>query len=369
MAKKKYVRRDFLKKTGVATVAASATALSAPHLLAGPRKHRWKMVSTWPPNFPILQTGVERFAKRVKELTNGQLTIQVFAAGELVPAFGAFEAVSKGMVQAGSGASYYWAGKSSAAQWFTSVPFGLNAQGMNSWLYGGGGLKLWEETYAPFNLIPRPSGNTGMQMGGWFNKEINSIADFKGLKMRIPGLGGKVIKKVGGAPILLPGGEIFTSLERGVIDATEFVGPLHDSRMGFYKAAKYYYTPGWHEPGSVLEVFFNKKAYEKLPKHLQGALDAAAAENNIWMLAEFDAKNGEALQTLITKHKVDIRHFTAETLDELRKVAMVVRQEEAEKDPQAMKVHLAFNRFQDQVGKWSSLGEQAYHELIAKSLR
>ncbi|MBF0447782.1 MAG: twin-arginine translocation signal domain-containing protein [Magnetococcales bacterium] len=359
-------RRDFIKKSsGVAAVAAS-TILGAPAVMASSRKHRWQMVSTWPPNFPLLQTGVERFANRVKELTDGQLTIQVYAAGELIPAFGSFEAVSKGMVQAGSGASYYWAGKSTAAQWFTSVPFGLNAQGMNAWLYAGGGLQLWEETYAPFNLIPRPSGNTGLQMGGWFNREINSIDDFKGLKMRIPGLGGKVIDKVGGTPVLLPGGEIFTSLERGVIDATEFVGPLHDMRMGFYKAAKYYYTPGWHEPGSVLEVFFNKQAYEKLPKSLQGALDAAAAENNIWMLAEFDAQNGAALEVLINQHKVSVRRFSKETLDQLRTVALEVREEEAQKDAQAKKVHLAFNAFQEKVGLWGSFSEQVYYDLIAK---
>ncbi len=368
MKNSKIKRRDFLKKTGTAAAAASTTALAAPNVIAGPRKHRWKMVSTWPPNFPLFQTGVDRLAKRVKELTDGQLTIEVYAAGELIPAFGSFEAVSKGMVQAAAGASYYWAGKSTAAQWFSAVPFGLNAQGMNSWLYAGGGLELWEETYAPFNLVPRPYGNTGVQMGGWFNKEMNSLDDFKGLKMRIPGLGGKVIKKVGGAPVLLPGGEIFTSLERGVLDATEFVGPLHDMRMGFHKAAKYYYTPGWHEPGTVLEVFFNKKSYDKLPKNLQGALDLAAAENNLWMLAEFDAQNGQALRTLINEHGVQIRRFSDETLSQLRKVALEVREEEAEKDAQAKKVHLAFNAFQDKVGAWSAVSEQAFHQLISKKV-
>jgi TRAP-type mannitol/chloroaromatic compound transport system substrate-binding protein len=368
MSKKNIKRRDFLKKTGAVTAVGAGAVIAAPNVLASSRKHRWKIVSTWPPNSPLFQTGVERFAKRVKELTAGQLTIQVYAAGELIPAFGAFEAVSKGMVQAGAGASYYWAGKSSAAQWFSSVPFGLNAQGMNSWFYAGGGLKLWEETYAPFNLIPRPCGNTGLQMGGWFNKEITSVDDFKGLKMRIPGLGGKVIKKMGGTPVLLPGGEIFTALERGVLDATEFVGPLHDMRMGFYKAAKYYYTPGWHEPGTVLEVFFNKKAYEKLPKNLQAALDAAAAENNIWMLAEFDAQNGNALRTLINKHNVQIRYFSDETLSKLHKVALEVRQEEADKDAQAEKVHQAFNKFQDRVGVWSAVSEKVYHQQIAKNV-
>ena len=197
------------------------------------------MVTTWPSGLPVLQTGCERLAKLVGELSGGRLTIKVYAANELVPALGIFDAVSNGTVEMGSGASYYWAGKTPAAQWFAAVPFGMNAQGMSAWFHGGDGLKLWEETYAPFNLIPRPGGSTGVQMGGWFNKKINSIEDFKGLKMRIPGLGGKVLAKAGATVVLTAGGEIFTNLERGVIDATEWVGPLHDNRMGFYQAAKY----------------------------------------------------------------------------------------------------------------------------------
>jgi len=241
------------------------------------------MVTTWPPKLPYLQTGADRFAERVKEISGGRLTIQVFAGGELVPPLGAFDAVTDGTVEMASGAAYYWAGKAPATQWFAAVPFGMNAQGMAAWFYGGDGLKLWEEVYAPFNLIPRPGGNTGVQMGGWFNKKIETIEDYKGLKMRIPGLGGKVVAKAGGTVVLTPGGEIFTNLERGVIDATEWVGPLHDLRMGFYKAAKYYYYPGWHEPGTTLEYIFNKKAYESLPKDLQMILDMASAESYAWM--------------------------------------------------------------------------------------
>ncbi len=256
-------RRDFLKKAGMTAAGAlAATAglaacaqekqeeAKAPEAKApavqAKKTHEWKMVTTWPPNLPVLQTGAERFAKRVEEATGGQLKIQVFAGGELVPPLGVFDAVSEGTVECGSGAAYYWAGKVPAAQWFAAVPFGFNAQGINAWFYSGGGLQLWEEVYAPFNVIPRPQGNTGVQMGGWFRKDMNTIDDYKGLKMRIPGLGGKVISKAGGTVVLLPGGEIFTSLERGVIDATEWVGPMHDLRMGFYKAAKNYYYHGWH---------------------------------------------------------------------------------------------------------------------------
>jgi TRAP-type mannitol/chloroaromatic compound transport system substrate-binding protein len=323
------------------------------------------MVTTWPPNLPVLQTGAVRFAKRVKEATDGRIRIQVFAGGELVPPLGVFDAVSSGTVEVGSGASYYWAGKVPAAQWFSAVPFGFNPQGINAWFYSGGGLKLWEEVYAPFNLIPRPQGNTGVQMGGWFRKKMDSIDDFKGLKMRIPGLGGKVIAKAGGTVVLLPGGEIFTSLERGVIDATEWVGPMHDLRMGFYKAAKYYYYPGWHEPGTCLEVMFNKKVYESLPKDLQAILDAVAMETNLWSLSEFESGNGAALQELITKHKVNLIRFPEQLLDKLRGMANETLEEEARKDAMSKKVHNAFKKFKNQVGVWGSISENAYYNVIA----
>jgi TRAP-type mannitol/chloroaromatic compound transport system substrate-binding protein len=240
----------------------------------------------------------------------------------------------------------------------------LNARGMAAWFYGGNGLKLWEETYAPFNLIPRPGGSTGVQMGGWFNKKINTVADFKGLKMRIPGLGGKVVAKAGGTVVLTPGGEIFTNLERGVIDATEWVGPLHDLRMGFYQAAKYYYYPGWHEPGTYLEYFFNKKADESLPKDLQVILDVACGENEHWVLTQFDAQNGAALQELITKHKVELIRFPEEVLESLRKLSDEVVSEEAAKTPIATKVNEDFRKFQKVVGTWGTVSEKAYYEVI-----
>ncbi len=359
-------RRDFLKKTGAGAAAAVAgTAVAAPAVWAKGKTYNWKMVTTWPPNLPVLQTGAERFAKRVGQVSEGRIKIKVFAGGELVPPMNVFDAVSQGTVECGSGASYYWAGKVPAAQWFAAVPFGLNAQGINAWLYSGGGLKLWEEVYAPFNLIARPQGNTGVQMGGWFRKEMKTIDDYKGLKMRIPGLGGKVIAKAGGTVVLLPGGEIFTSLERGVIDATEWVGPMHDLRMGFYKAAKYYYYPGWHEPGTCLEVMFNKKKYDSLPKDLQAIIDAVAMETNLWSLSEFEAGNGAALQELITKHKVQLVRFPDELLGSLRKLAKETMEEEAAKDAVSRKVHEAFKKFKEQVGIWGSVSENAYYNVIA----
>ena len=363
-------RRDFLKKAGtVAAAAAATTAVAAPKVWAKEKTYNWKMVTTWPPNLPVLQTGAERFAKRVEEATGGRIKIKVFAGGELVPPLGVFDAVSDGSVECGSGAAYYWAGKAPAAQWFAAVPFGLNPQGINAWFYSGGGLELWEEVYAPFNVVPRPQGNTGVQMGGWFRKPMVTIADYKGLKMRIPGLGGKVVAMAGGTVVLLPGGEIFTSLERGVIDATEWVGPMHDLRMGFYKAAKYYYYPGWHEPGTCLEVIFNKKVYDALPRDLQITLDAVAAETNMWSLCEFEAGNGAALQELISKHNVNLVRFPEPLLDDLRKLAKETLEEAANKDAQSRKVHEAFKKFKKQVGVWGSVSENAYYNVIADKFK
>jgi len=370
-------RRDFLKKAGLGAAAAAVTTagvvgcgekkeetkVEAPAVVTK-KTYNWRMVTTWPPKLPVLQDGCERLAKRIEELSDGRIKIQVFAAGELVPALESFQSVSDGTVEVGSGAAYYWAGKEPATQWFAAVPFGMNGQGMSAWFHGGDGLKLWEETYAPFNLVPRPGGSTGVQMGGWFNKKINTIDDYKGLKMRIPGLGGKVVAKAGGTVVLLPGGEIFTSLERGVIDATEWVGPLHDLRMGFYQAAKYYYYPGWHEPGTYLEYFFNKKVYDELPKDLQNIIDAACVETEHWVLAQFEARNGQALQTLINEKKVELIQFPDEVLAELRKLADEVLAEEAAKTPMATKVNDAFKAFQKIVGTWGSISETAYYNII-----
>jgi len=251
-----------------------------------------------------------------------------------------------------------------AAQWFTSVPFGLNAQGMNTWLYHANGLALWEETYAPFGLVPRPAGNTGVQMGGWFNREIRSMEDLKGLKMRIPGLGGKVLAKAGATVVLLPAGEIYTSLERGVIDATEWVGPAHDVRMGFQKIAKFYYAPGWHEPGSALEIMINKKAYDALPKDLAGIIDAAAARLNVEMLAEFERENALAVNGLLAGGKVTLKTFPDQVLSGLKALSEEVLREEAGKDPQARKVHEAFLAFRKEASSWSGISEKLYYEKI-----
>jgi len=341
-------------KNGAPQQAASGGAAPAA------KTFEWKMVTTWPPNFPIFQEGVEQFAADVNKISNGQLKIKVYAGGELVPPLQTFDAVSQGTVELGHGAAYYWAGKIPAAQFFTAVPFGMNAQGMNAWLYGGGGLDLWREVYAKHNLVPFPMGNTGVQMGGWFNKKINSIDDLKGLKMRIPGLGGKVIAKAGGTPVLLAGGEIYTSLERGNIDATEWVGPFHDERLGLYRAAKYYYYPGWHEPGPVLELIVNKKAYESLPENLKKAIEVAAASSNVWMLSQFEAKNLQALRKLKEQDHVEVLPFPDDVLKALKGYTKEVLDEQSAVDPEFKKVYDAYTAFSKDNDSWNALSEAAY---------
>jgi len=336
-----------------------ATGGSAAPVAKG-KTYNWKLVTTWPPNFPIFQEGVERFAKDVKALSDGRLDIKVFAGGELVPPLQAFDAVSQGTVEMSHGAAYYWAGKIPAGQFFTAVPFGLNAQGMNAWLYAGGGLELWRELYKPYNLVPFPMGNTGVQMGGWFNKKIDSIADLKGLKMRIPGLGGKVFAKAGGTPVLMAGGEIYTALDRGTIDATEWVGPFHDERLGLYRAAKYYYYPGWHEPGPVLELNVNARAWSSLTPDLQKAIEIAASATNTWMLAQFEAKNLQALAKLKDEHHVQVYEFPNEVIAELRRMSAVVLEEEAAKDADFKRIYQAYKAFAEDNDSWNALSEAAY---------
>ena len=252
-------RRNFLKTLGGSL--ALTTPLISKNVSSNTKnEYKWKMVTSWPKNFPGLGTGAENLANLITNLSNNRIMVKVFGANELVPPLEVFDFVSNGGAEIGHSGAYYWKGKSQACQFFSSVPFGLNAQEMNAWLYYGQGIELWEKLYNSFNLIPRPAGNTGVQMGGWFNKKINKVSDLQGLKMRIPGLGGDVLSRAGGVPVTLAGSEIFTALQTGVIDATEWVGPYNDRAFGLHKVAKYYYYPGWHEPGPSIECIINKQA-------------------------------------------------------------------------------------------------------------
>jgi len=318
------------------------------------------MVTTWPKNFPGLGTGANALAELIGEMSGGRIRIKVYGASELVPAFEVFDAVSRGTVQMGHGAAYYWKGKSEAAQFFSSIPFGMTAQEMNGWLYHGGGLELWTELYAPFGLVPAAAGNTGVQMGGWFNKEINSVADLQGLKMRIPGLGGEVLKRAGGTPVNLPGGELFTSLQSGAIDATEWVGPYNDLAFGLYKAAKYYYYPGFHEPGTTLEAIVNKVALEGLSADLQSIVLNACKVVNLDMLAEYTARNPAALETLLKQHAVDMRPYPDDVIAKLRTLSEEVVAEIAQKDELSQKVFASYQKFLSQAREWTRISEISY---------
>lgn len=328
------------------------------------QRFHWKMVTTWPANFPIIQVGVERFADDVREMSRGRLDIQVFAGGELVPALGVFDAVSQGSVEMGHGSPYYWAGKVPAAQFFSSVPFGMTVKGMQAWLYHGDGLKLWREIYQPFNLIPFPMGNSGVQMGGWFNKKIESIDDLKGLRMRIPGLGGKVFKKAGGNPVLMAGGEIYTALERGTIDATEWVAPYHDLRLGLNRAAKYYYYPGWHEPGTEFELMVNMGHWQELPDDLKKIVEIAAGATSEWIYSAMEYYNSQALQEIKQKQNIEMLEFPADVLAELRRMTRVTLQEEAAATPDFKKVYDSYSAFSEKYADWSSLSTDAYRRSL-----
>lgn len=353
-----YFAHDSINPTTTAGVDAPVSTPAEPEK----KVYNWQMVTSWPKNFPGMGTAPEYFAKNIKEMSDGRLNIKVYGGGELVPPLGVFDAVSSGKVQMGHSGAYFWKGKVPAAQFFTSVPFGMNAQEMNAWIHSGGGLELWEELYEPFNVIPLAGGNTGVQMGGWFNKEINSLDDIQGLKMRIPGLGGEVFNRAGGTAVTIPGSELFTSLKTGVIDATEWVGPYNDLAFGFHQAAKYMYYPGWHEPGSVMELSVNKQAFESLPKDLQAIVRTAARDLNARMMDEYTAFNNQALTELVEKHGVQVRRFPDDVLSKLKVISEEVLQEMADNDPKIAKVYKSFKDFKAQSQSYHKLTEEAFYD-------
>ena len=354
-------RRNFVAAAGAATLLGACgqkqDCSQAGDGSSAKETIEWSMVTTWPPGFPGLGTSAEYLAELIGRLSDGRLTVKVFGAGELVPALEVFDAVSLGSVQMGHGASYYWKGKLPAASFFSSVPFGLNAQEMNGWLLKGGGLELWQELYAPFNLVPLPGGNTDLQMAGWFNKEIKSVDDLKGLKMRIPGLGGEVLKRAGGNPELIAGGEIFSALEMGRIDAAEFVGPYNDLAFGLYKAAKYYYYPGWQEPGTTLEAIINKQALEALPKDLQEIVKSACLTANADMLAEFTEKNNESLNVLVTKHGVQLKKLPDDVLARLEEISETLVAEQGQADDLAKRIYASYIDFKTKANEWKKISQ------------
>ena len=361
MATRHIKRRSFLQGAGVTSLAASA--LPAPAIAAS--KRRLRMVTTWPKNLPGLGTSAERLAKRIGILTSGELDIKVLAAGEFIPALQAFDAVSSGAADLYSGAEYYWQGKSQAFNFFTAVPFGMTATELNAWIYHGGGQELWDELAARFNIKPFMAANTGHQMGGWFRKEINTLEDFKGLKIRMPGLGGEVMRRLGAAAVTLSGSDIFLNLQNGAIDATEWIGPWNDLALGFYQVAKYYYWPGFHEPGSSLALGVNLDVWNSLtPLHQEIIRTACAAEND-YTLAEFNYYNAQSLKILVEKHKVNLRRFSAEIMAELKRLSADVLEEAAATDDITARVYASFKESLASSRAWTRISDQAFVEARA----
>lgn len=356
-------RREFVGGLAVAaglTGCAKSDALCESGTASSSETFEWSCVTSWPPKFPGLGMAPEHLATRIEAASGGRMKIKVYGGGELVPPFEVFDAVSRGTVEMGHGAAYYHKGKVDAAQFFTAIPFGMTFMELNSWIYYGGGTELWRELYAPHNLVPFLCGNTGVQMGGWFNKEINSIADLKGLKMRIPGLGGEVLRRAGGTPVTLPGAEIFTSLQSGTIDATEWVGPYNDVSFGLHKAAKYYYSPGWQEPGPGLECIINQAAWDSLPADLQALVEITCQSITTDMAAEYSYGNTNSLQQLLHDPNVELREFPEDVLQHLEAITNDVVAEMMANDPASAKIGESFYAYLEKTRQNSHITEYAY---------
>ncbi len=329
---------------------------------------KWRLQSSFPKSLDTIYGGAEDLAARVSAATGGKFQISVFAAGEIVPPFQVLDAVQNGTVQAGHTASYYYFGKDPTFAFGTALPFGLNARQQNAWMYHGGGLELMRAFYKDYNVIQFPAGSTGAQMGGWFRKEINSVADMQGLKIRIAGLGGVVMSRLGAVPQQIGGPDIYPSLEKGTIDAAEWVGPYDDEKLGFQKVAKYYYYPGWWEGGASLEVMVNLKAWNELPREYQAILESAAAEANVHMQAKYDARNTAALKRLLSQG-VQLRPFPADVMRAAYLESEKLYAEIAKENPKFSKVFESWAAFRADAIPWSSIADGRFDDFMAAAVR
>ena len=346
-------------------IAAAASAFPKPAIAQGVRE--LKMVTTWPKTFPGFQASAERVGQSITAMSAGRLQVKVFAAGQLVGAFEAFDAVSSGLADMYHGAENYWGGRSAAFPYFCAVPFGFTAAEMNAWVYYGGGQALWDELSAGFGLKPFLCGNTGPQMGGWFNKELTSIELFKGLRYRMPDPGGEVLRRLGAVVVNLPGGEIIAALQSGAIDASEFAGPWVDMAFGLHKAAKYYYYPGFHEPGSALSFAINKRLWDGLGPTERSVIETAAASENNLSLAEMTVNNAASLQLLGNDPAIQIRKFDDSILQSLGNISGEVLAETSRKDELTRRVYDSFMKFRTAAVRWSEISDRAY--LNARALK
>lgn len=326
----------------------------------GGEVHRWRMVTSWPPNFPGFGSSANRLAERIGELSDGRIEIEVYAAGELVPAFEVFDSVSRGTMQMAHSSPTYWRGIMPAAPLFSSRPFGMLPSEHHAWLYHGGGLELWRELYGERNVVPFVSGNTGAQMGGWFKRAIDSPEDLRGLKMRMSGLGGEVIQEAGAVAVSLPGAELFTSLQTGAIDATEWNGPFNDMAFGLHEVADLYYYPGWHEPSGVLECLVSKDVYDGLAPGLRHVIENACMAETNYVFAEFNARNQRALAELVDEHGVDVRPFPDSVLEALRMHSQTVMQRLSGEDADFARVHAAYDEYARSIIEFHRVSEGLY---------
>jgi TRAP-type mannitol/chloroaromatic compound transport system substrate-binding protein len=370
-------RRNLLKGAGLGLLAGVAAGARAADLPMGSRQGprakdgavadlpavRWRLASSFPKSLDTIYGAGEALCNRVAQLTGGKFQIRSFAGGELVPGLQVLDAVQQGTVECGHSASYYYVGKDMAFAFDTCLPFGLTARMQNAWMYAGGGLKLTRELFREYNIINFPGGSTGVQMGGWFRKEIRSLADLKGLKMRIPGLGGQIMARLGAVPQTLAGGDIYPALERGALDATEWVGPYDDEKLGFHKVAKHYYYPGWWEGGPQISFYVNVKKWQELHESYRAAFEVATAEANVQMLADYDAKNPQALARLV-KQGVKLHPFPKDVLEAARKAAFATYEEEAGKSAAFKRIYADWKRFLDSSVQWFKVAEASYANFL-----
>ena len=378
-------RRFFLKEAGVAAAAVALAACGkteekaapaatapapsgAPAVVTGGPQVSWRLASSFPKSLDTIFGGAETISKRVAAITNNKFQIQVFAGGEIVPPFGVVDAVQNATVQCCHTAPYYFFGKDPTFAFACAIPFGMNARQQNAWMYHGGGMQLYRDFVKEYNIISFPAGNTGAQMGGWFRKEIKTVADLKGLKMRIGGFAGTVLAKLGAVPQQIPGGDIYPSLEKGTIDAAEWVGPYDDEKLGFYKVAKNYYYPGWWEGGPELDLFVNIKAWTELPKDYQAALEAACYEANMDMLAKYDALNPPALRRLLA-NGVNLRPFSNDIMAACYKAANEVFEETMAKNANFKKIFEPWKKFRDEQNLWFSVAENRFDNFMIAATR
>jgi len=352
-------RRDLIKGGAAGLLAGFANPATAANLPT----IRWRMASSFPKSLDTIYGAGEVLSKRLEQITDGKFQIRVYAGGELVPGLQVLDAVQNATVECGHSAGYYYVGKDMTFAFDTAVPFGLTAREQNAWMVAGGGARLVNDFLKSYNVRMFPGGNTGVQMGGWYRKEIKSLADLKGLKIRIPGIGGQIFAKLGAVPQTLAGGDIYPALERGALDATEWVGPYDDEKLGFYKVAKHYYYPGWWEGGPQLSFYVNLKKWAELPRAYQAAFEAAAAEANAYMMAEYDARNPQALARLL-RHGVKLHPFPKDIMLAARKAAFELYDQEAAKNAAFRKIYTDWKRFREASHQWFKVAESSYTNFL-----